>query len=127
MANQLSTSNMTDAGSLQKLPLEIRKQIYTNLLVEPKTIAIKRYINPEAYKSGEVARMNHHRKADRGRKIHDRRRKTWVEAPPSSTAILLVNKVVSQEATPVFYGANDFFFDNAGALQDFLAWIGQAR
>jgi hypothetical protein len=95
--------------------------------VEPKTIAIKRYINPKAYKSGEVARMNHHRKANRDRKIYDRRRKTWVEAPSSSTSILLVNKVVSQEATPVFYGANDFFFDNSGALHDFLAWIGPAR
>jgi hypothetical protein len=45
----------------------------------------------------------------------------------SSTAILLVNKVVHQEATPVFYGANSFFFDNSGALQDSLAWIGQSK
>ena len=127
MPNQLPTSNMTDAGNLERLPPEIRKQVYTHLLMEPKTIAIKRYINPKAYKSGEVARMNHHRKADRSRKVYDRRRKTWVEAPPSTTSILLVNKVICQEATPVFYGSNDFCFDNAGALQDFLAWIGQSR
>lgn len=117
---------MADAGDLEKLPIEIRKQIYSHLLVEPKTIVIKRYINPKAYKKGEVARKNHHRKANRDRKVYDRRRKAWVEAPPSTTSIFLVNKVVCLEATPVFYGSNDFFFDNTGALQDFLAWIGQS-
>jgi hypothetical protein len=127
MANQPLTSNMTDAGNLEKLPLEIRKQIYTHLLVEPKTITIKRYINRRAYIRGEVARMNHHRKADRDRKVYDRRRKAWVDAPPSTTSILLVNKSVGREATPVFYGSNNFFFEHAGALQDFLAWIGQSR
>jgi len=127
MATQTLTGHVADAGNLEKLPPEIRKQIYTHLLVEPKTIAIKRYINPKAYKSREVARMNHHRKSDRNRKVYDRRRKAWVEAPPSTTSILLVNKVICRQATPVFYGSNDFFFDNAGALQDFLAWIGQSR
>lgn len=117
MATQTLTGHVADAGNLEKLPPEIRKQIYTHLLVEPKTIAIKRYINPKAYKSREVARMNHHRKSDRNRKVYDRRRKAWVEAPPSTTSILLVNKVICREATPVFYGSNDFFFDNAGALQ----------
>ena len=71
MVKQPLTINMTDAGNLERLPPEIRKQIYTHLLMKPKTIATKRYINPEAYKSGEVARMNHHRKADRGRKMYD--------------------------------------------------------
>jgi hypothetical protein len=127
MAIQTLTGSVADAGNLEKLPPEIRKQIYTHLLVEPKTIAIKRYIKPKAYKSGEVARMNHHGKADRNRKVYNRRRMTRVEAPPSTTSILLANKLINQEATPVFYGSNNFFFDNAGALQDFLLWIGQSR
>jgi len=118
---------MADAGNLEKLPVEIRKQIYTYLLAEPKTIAIKRYINPKAYKRGEVARMNHHRRSGRSRKVYDRRREAWVDAPSSSSSILFVNKRISQEATPVFYGSNKFFFDNAGVLQDFLDWIGQSR
>jgi hypothetical protein len=121
MVNQLHAGSTADSGDLEQLPIEIRKQIYTYLLFEPKTIAIKRYVNLKAYKKGEIARMNHHRKANRNRKVYDRRRKTWVEAPPSSNSILLVNKRVSQEATPVFYGSNNFFVDNAGALQDFLA------
>ena len=126
MTTRTLTGNMADAGDLEKLPPEIRKQIYTHLLVEPKTIAIKRYINVRAYKSGEVARMSHHRMAGRRNKVYDRRRKAWVEAPPSTTSILLVNKLISQEATPIFYGSNDFFFNNAVVLQDFLAWIGQS-
>lgn len=59
--------------------------------------------------------------------MYDRRRKAWVDAPPSTTTILLVNKQVSPEATLVFYGSNDFFFENAGALRDFLAWIGHSK
>lgn len=125
MATQPLTGNVADAGNLDKLPPEIRKQIYTHLLVEPKTIAIERYTT--AHRKSEVVRMNHHRKADHRMKVYDRRRKAWVDAPPATTSILLVNKVICQEATPVFYGSNDFFFDNAGALRDFLTWIGQSR
>lgn len=127
MASNLPAGDLADAGALEKLPIEIRKQIYTYVLVDPKTIAIKRYINHKAYKKGEVARMDHHRKLDRSRKVYDRRRKAWIDAPPSTNSILLVNKTVSSEATPVFYGSNDFFFESAGALQDFLAWVGPAR
>lgn len=118
---------MADAGDLEKLPPEIRRQIYTHLLVEPITIAIKHYISPNAYKSGEVTRMDHHRKVFRARKVLDRCRKAWVGAPPSTTSILLANKSIFHEATPVLYGDNHFFLDSAGILQDFLAWIGQSR
>lgn len=117
---------MADAGDLERLPLEIRKEIYKYVLVESKTIAIKRYINPQDRRRGEVARMNHHRNSLHRGKIWHQRKKFWYDAPPSSTSVLLVNKRVGQEATPVFY-SNDFAFDTSRALQDFLAWIGDSK
>lgn len=58
--NGRSKAHWQSCDNLEKLPIEIRRQIYTYLLLEPKTITIKRYINHRAYEKGEVARMNHH-------------------------------------------------------------------
>lgn len=118
---------MADAGDLERLPLEIRKEIYECVLAEAKTIAIKRYINPHDRRRGEIARVDNHRKSTNRGKIWNGRKKTWYDAPPSSTSILVVNKTVNREATPAFYSSNDFAFENSHALQDFLTWIGDSR
>jgi hypothetical protein len=98
---------MADAGDLEKLPPEIRKEIWTHLLAEPETIQIKRLL--------------------RGK----RRRKHGTVALQSSTGrssgALRVNKLISEEATQALYGYNKFEFQNTGALLQFLKQIGDSK
>lgn len=116
---------MADAGDLGKLPLEIRKHIYTHLLVEAKAIALKCHIHPRG--QTEVVRKSRTHKPGNANPYsrvrvysRDQGRNIWVNAPLRIISILLTNKLISQEAAPVLYGCNKFFFDDAGAMRDFL-------
>ena len=98
---------MADAGDLGKLPPEIRKEIYTYLLVENETIPIKRLLRDKRErKSGTVALQS------------------WTGR---SSGVLRVNKLISEEAAQVLYGYNKIEFLNAGALRHFLEQIGDAK
>lgn len=108
---------MADAGSLGKLPLEIRKKIYAHLLVEDSKISIVR-LNYGA------AREDNHRNPKHRGKIYNRSKNRWVAAPPSVTSLLRVNKLISQEAGQVLYGCNEFEFEHSGVLESFLDAIG---
>ena len=44
----MPATQMANAGDLGKLPPEIRKEIYTYLLVEPNIIAIKRFLRAKS-------------------------------------------------------------------------------
>lgn len=114
---------MADAGDLQKLPLEIRKEIYKHLLVETKKIDI---IRQNCRGGVKVARMDNHQDSKHRGKVWDSRQRRWVDALPSAASILLVNKQISHEARQVLYGSNDFEFDNALALETFLKHTGDA-
>lgn len=115
---------MADSGDLGKLPPEIRKKIYSYLLVEPKTVGILRQL---VGKKAKVARMGHHRNKKHRRQIYDRDARKWKKAPPCITSLLLVNKLTSQEAAQVLYGLNKFEFLHAAALDCFLTNIGPSR
>jgi hypothetical protein len=115
---------MTDAGDLQKLPLEIRKEIYAHLLVEPKKIGMKRY---KEGKAGRPVRSDNHRQPEHRGKFYDRHQREWVAAPPCTTSLLFVNKAVSEEAAQVLYGYNEFEFEHAEALRCFLESIGKSQ
>jgi hypothetical protein len=98
---------MADAGDLEKLPPEIRKEIYTHLLVESETIMVKRLLRGKRKrKHGTVALQS-----GTGR----------------SSELLRVNKLISEEAAQVLYGYSKFEFQNTGALRQFLEQIGDSK
>jgi hypothetical protein len=115
---------MADSGDLGKLPPEIRKEIYSYLLVEPTKVGILRQL---VNKKAKVARMDHHRNKKHRKQIYDRDTRKWKKAPPCITSLLLVNKLTSQEAAQVLYGFNKFEFLHAAALETFLHNIGPCR
>lgn len=115
---------MADSGDLGKLPPEIRKEIYSYLLVEPTKVGILRQL---VNKKAKVARMDHHRNKKHRKQVYDRDTRKWKKAPPCITSLLLVNKLTSQEAAQVLYGFNKFEFLHAAALETFLHNIGPSR
>jgi hypothetical protein len=115
---------MADAGDLEKLPLELRKQVYAHLFVESKNIAISRYrIGP----GKQVARSDNRRDCTHRGEIFDPHQVKRVTAPPGITLLLLVNKVLNQEATETFCGLNGFEFPDSDVLKCFLEVIGNSR
>jgi hypothetical protein len=127
--HKLSSSHAThamadtaDTGDLETLPPELRKEIYAHLLVETKKISIKRL-----RKEGKAVRMDNHRHKDHPGKFYDRSQQDWVDAPPCTTSLLLVNSAVSVEATQVLYGFNKFDFEHTCALWTFLESIGKSK
>jgi hypothetical protein len=125
-ADTAATADTVDTGDLRKLPLELRKDIYAHLLVETKKIPIKRFVEYK-YGQGKPIRMDHHRNKKHPGKFYDRSQQRWVDAPPCTTSLLLVNSAVSLEATQVLYGFNRFEFEHACALWTFLEKIGESK
>jgi hypothetical protein len=83
---------MADAGDLEKLPLELRKQVYAHLFVESENIAISRYrIGP----GKQVARSGNCRNFKIGEQHFCYREMELVTAPPCTTSLLYVNKVLN--------------------------------
>lgn len=103
---------MAHTGDLGKLPPEIRKEIYTYLLVESKVIPVKRFLHKDEANFGEyltTALLRH-------------------ESPlRQARSVLRVSKLVNEEATQVLYGCNKFMFQHAGALRSFLNQIGDMK
>ena len=99
---------MADAGDLGKLPPEIRKEIYTYLLVEDDVVPIKRFLGAKS-----------NRKYDTAALLPRRTRR--------SNEILRVNKLIYEEAVKILYDCNKFEFLNAVALHHFLEQIGDAK
>lgn len=111
---------MASAGDLTILPPELRKQIYSALLVEGKKIGIMKY---GSMLSGEVARMDNHINPRHRGQVYDTRMRQWIAAPCSTTALLHVNRAIGEEAKQVLYGCNHFEFQHSGALLSFLETI----
>lgn len=134
---------MSDLGDLGLLPLELRKEIYTYVLVEQKQkyVGIKRYIKrcrrprfnakradpdmgtPHVTRSGNYPGPYQN---PRG-KVWDINAGKFVPAPPSITSILRASKAVSLEATQVLYGYNKFSFQDSAVLVGFLTHIGSSQ
>ncbi|KAK4614061.1 hypothetical protein CLAFUW4_09474 [Fulvia fulva] len=108
------------------LPAELRLRIYEYVLKEQDTISIlyiNRTISPGVYKM-EFVRPGHRRDKHHRGVIWDRRSRGWVPAPPSPTALLLVNKQINAEATKVLYGSNRFKFADLFCLREFIELLG---
>jgi hypothetical protein len=115
---------MADAGDLEKLPIELRRQVYAYLLVEHKNIPVSRYGNGQKKR---VARSGNCRDYVVREQHFCYREDKWVTSPPCTTSLLHVNKVLNQEAAEVLYGLNGFEFEAFDALECFLRITGNSR
>jgi hypothetical protein len=115
---------MADPGDLGRLPPEIRKEIYSYLLVEDKRVVISRYNEHQQYRP---VRMGSYRNPNHIDSTYDRDTQVWTKTAPGPDALLLVNKLMSQEAAQTLYGLNYFEFENIAALHCFLECIGNSR
>jgi hypothetical protein len=115
---------MAESDHLGRLPPELRKEIYSYLLIEDDPITISRYKEPKQHR---VVRMGSYRNVNHHDEIYDPDKKAWKKAPPGPDALLVVNKLMNQEAAQVLYGFNHFEFENSAALQSFLECIGDSR
>lgn len=119
---------MTDCGDLEKLPPEIRNEIYALALVQAEPFALYNYGNDQkrlgeptsrAYRAprmknewartdkAKVAPVGHKRSPKgRGHKYINGKG-VWVEVP-SNVALLCVNKKIHMEAAPVLYSRTKF-------------------
>jgi hypothetical protein len=133
---------MADCGDLEKLPPEIRNEIYALVLVQTEPFALCNFGNDQqslGERSGrgrrapkmknqwartdkpKVAPVGHKRNL-KGRG-HKYVKGKWVEVP-SNIALLCVNKKICQEAAPVLYSRTKFRFVHANTMRRFLVSIG---
>jgi hypothetical protein len=144
-ANQAHTTSpphailtMADAGDLEKLPLEIRNEIYALVLTRPKPMVLcnfggdqrgidSRDLDNEWARSApatKVAPVGHRRSI---KAIgYQWSRGKWVTAP-SNIALLCVNEKISAEAVAVLYSRTKFRFAGAGTVRRFLNLIGEKK
>lgn len=109
---------MADAGDLEKLPPEIRNEIYALVLVQPEPLALCKFTGKQQKGVGE--RNNRSYRASRV-KIE----RTRSDKPKASNvALLCVNKKIHVEAAPVLYSRTKFRFKEANNMPRFLNSIG---
>lgn len=126
------------AGNLDRLPLEIRRDIYYYLF-QP-SFSIQRYITRNRSKvkgtakarlsraqACDVAISGHHRNAKHRGQIWDPSHRRWIPAPPGMTSILHVSRQVSGEVSQTLYGCSTFCFDGTQTLFGFLAQTRQSK
>lgn len=133
---------MADCGDLEKLPPEIRNEIYALVLVQTDPMALCNFEDDQENISERTSRSYHgprmknkwapgvqprvapvghkHRRKDRG---HERVGSERVEV--HSNALLCVNKKIHVEAAPVLYSHTKFRFNNADAMHRFVDLVGQ--
>jgi hypothetical protein len=129
---------MADAGALEKLPLEIRHEIYALALVQPDPLVLCNFggdqpgidrsdLDNEWARSAtatKVAPLGHHRSI---KAIgHQWTGNKWVKTL-SNIALLCVNEKVGAEAVAVLYSRTKFRFARAGTVRRFLKLIGDKK
>lgn len=143
LAKASSLLSMADTSELEKLPPEIRNEIYALVLVQAEPLALCNFGGDQP-KIGEGAgrcrctvMMNNEwarsRKATEVAPVgHKRRHRTigyqyinrnWVEVP-SNVALLCVNQKIHMEAAAVLYSRIKFRFQHSKTMRRFLNLIG---
>lgn len=100
---------------------------YSFILTQPKRVVLKRENGERSYKlraKYEVVLRGHQRDPRHRGKVFNEDTRQWEPAPPPFTTILLLNKQISKEATPVLYEENVFDFKDAVAMGTFVRQIG---
>ena len=133
---------MADCGDLEKLPPEIRNEIYALALVQAEPFALctfggdQKNIGEPTSRAYCAPRMNNqwtrsdkrkvapvgHKRSLKGRGYKYVRNK-WVEVP-SNVALLCVNKKIHMEAVPVLYSRTKFRFQTVTTMRRFTNSIG---
>jgi len=108
---------MADAGELEKLPPEIRNEIYALVLVQPEPLASCNFRGKQKSVGERVSRSH---RAPRTKNESNRSDKPKA----SSVALLCVNKKIHMEAAPVLYGRTKFRFKEANNMPRFMNSIG---
>ena len=133
---------MADCGDLEKLPPEIRNEIYALVLVKAGPLTLcnfggdQKKIGAKSGRGSHAPKMNNEwARSDKAKVApvgHKRRRKgighihvgsRWFEVP-SNVALLCVNRKIYWEAVPVLYYRTKFRFRNASTMRRFLNLIG---
>lgn len=109
---------MADAGDLEKLPPEIRNEIYALVLVQLEPLALCKFKGDSHIGVGE--RNNRSYRASRTKIEGTRSDKPQA----SNVALLCVNKKIHMEAAPVLYSRTKFRFKEANNMLRFLNSIG---
>lgn len=136
---------MADCGDLEKLPPEIRNEIYALALVQAEPFALcnfdgdQKRLGESAGRGRNAPKMNKEwARSDKAKVApvgHRRNRKArgytgvgskYVEVP-SNVALTRVNKQLNVETSSVLYGFNFFNFKTTCALERFLKQIGNNK
>lgn len=113
--------------SLQTLPVELRQRIYGLVLERGEVIQLENYLIANTLPGiAGVAPKGHHRDVAHRGQIRDASGSAWVPAV-SDVALILVSNEVNVDVTPLLYGNNRFELQHTGALERFLAQIGDAK
>lgn len=110
------------------LPTEMRNRIYLELLVTTNPIVVERQENGNHWKNRPrtkymTERSYKVRAFEQGFKGVQRQNGRLVHLK-YSIPILLANKIIHKEATPIFYGANRFVFSNTPTMSEFMVRSG---
>jgi hypothetical protein len=132
---------MADCGDLEKLPPEIRNEIYALVLVQAEPLALcnfkseQKSIGENTSRSYRALRRSNectrtlkpkvapvgHKRSLKGRG-HEYVQGKWTEVP-SNVALLCVNKKIHMEAAPVLYSRSKFRFKSADTMRRFVNLI----
>jgi hypothetical protein len=116
---EMSEPAMAGLGTLSKLPLELRIQIYTYVLIDKNEISVVPTIPRKL--SDEAERQRITRIKRRAAEGHSRKRVAV------KNSLLYVSKQMSDEACAVLYGGHKFKFRITQALDWFLMLIVENR
>lgn len=127
-----TTEEMTAESSFESLPLEIRNEIYSLVVVQEDIIKLRSFAGkPEpggTTTSRPVVLQNFRNQGKhRGQVYVPFCPRGWVDAPPTFMALLSVNKAIRAEASAIVYGRNTFSFSTAKAATSFLQLIADAK
>ena len=103
-----ATTAPVEPFPFMRLPPEVRNMVYKEALVMPGIISIERGLVSFYYARLEVVRNKIGSEIDL--KIDQK----------STRALLQTSKTVYQEASPVYFGSNHFYFDDVDLLTRFL-------
>lgn len=109
------------------LPVEIRCEIYGYVLEEPTPIKLRIQFHKKKNGPREIVRIFHRRDPKHHGQVYDKKTKSWIPKQYTHSSILLVNRQINEEATPVLFAQNGYFLETTAALRDFLELIGASN
>lgn len=128
---------MADAGDLERLPPELRNEIYAMVLVTSDSIGLEicRGVQTYVIDGKEVSRIATREVQPRYNRLRilKHRMQEWDPShgryvpSPRKTALVCANKKIEMEASAILYGSINFSFRNAQALEWFLSQIGKNK